>query len=805
MSKKIISVCLVLIMCLSIFPATVYAKQDAWQVYQNAYQMTTASGSWTEDLTMTADMKITQGTAKVKTKVTLTSSMDISNCSGSNLSDAMMSGAANMSVMGETYAWTIQYENGTAHYEYSEPNQTTADLEIDPSCFDFNTVTPDMMNKAKVSGNKITFTISGEDMEEAGIAAVNLMSGIENLEYGDVDVEVLIDETTGTIDKMNMEFHASLTYQGYDADVDYYIEYAFTTKADSNVTTSDEDDITEIEIAEGMVIYSDYQNLSVRKDSVITFSAGIVVGGEQSENVSGITFYVEDSSILSIDTTGIKDNLRYVKFKGIDVGTTYVVFSDSETGYTAKVPVTVYLDNYLSYTLSSVPTQYIEKYPTNIYNANGSYIDSYSYTVNANKTATVSFDVYNTNYTYAVVEVYNSDGNLKDAVLIKKMSTNNTSIKKALWDNTCCLIRDMIDGDFLSYRQESGYSKKTSVTVEIPENGYIKICNDPQNSAIVSIVNSVDVLMSLGKLAKKVSNYDVNAEVFSEELTLKLVKEKAFATLNKDGSKLKEKLWKGVAKEATFTTDSLGNFCDTMAKNLSEFDLGDLIADTAKDFGLSVGEEVFKYFTGPIKMVFDGLFAFGKLENIIIQHVDLTNAVGVGSIYIQNQGGGTRSSQQITVESAGGFTDDTSLNVFKVTLDSAVLDILQKTSPEVYEKIINGTSCTYNISLMKNGSETQPNDEVTVYIPIPDELKLLAYAGQTKIYRLEDDGSVTEMDVKIEDGCFVFNTTHFSLYTLVGNNLVTTKNIVIVASVAIIFLGFVVVIFRAKKRKRKNK
>lgn len=803
MSKKIISVCLALIMCLSIFPTTVYAKQDAWQMYKDAFEVTTASGSWTEDLTMTADMKITQGSAKVKTKVTLTSNMDVSNYSENNLSNIKMFGAADMSVMGETYAWTIQYENGVAHYEYTAPNQTSADLEMDPSYFDFNTVTSDMMKKAKVSGNKITFTVSGEDMEAAGIAAVNLMSGIENLEYGDVDVEVLIDETTGAIKKMNMEFHASLTYQGYDADVDYHIEYAFITKAGSDVEMLVENDVTEIEISDGMVIYSDYQNLSVRKDSVITLSAGIVIAEEQSENVSGITFYVEDSSILNISSTGIKDNLRYVKFKGLDVGTTYVVFSDSETGYTAKVPVTVYSDNYLSYTLSSVPIQYIEKYPTNIYNANGLYIDSFSYKVNDGKTATVSFDVYNTNYTYGVVEVFDSEGNLKDAVLIKKMSTNNTSIKKALWDNTCCLIRDMVDGDFLSYRQESGYSKKTSVTVEIPANGYIKICNDPQNSAIVNIINSVDVLMSLGKMAKKVNNYDVNAEVFSEQLTLKLVKEKTFATLVKDGSKLQEKLWKGVAKDVVFSTESLGDFCDTIVNNLSEFDLGDLIYDTAKDFGLGVAEDVFKYFTGPIKMVFDGLFTFGKLENTIIQHVDLVSSVGVGSIYIQNQGGGTRSSQQITVESDDGFSDDTSLNVFKVTLDSAILDILQKTNPEVHKKIINGTSYTYNISLMKNGTETQPDDEVTVYIPIPDDLKLLAYAGQAKIYRMEDDGSVTEMDVKIEDGCFVFNTTHFSLYTLVGNNLVTTKNIVIVASAAVIFLGVVILLFRAKKRENK--
>lgn len=804
MGKRIISFVLALIMCLSVFPVEAYAKENkAYQAYQDAIQVTTSSGSWTENLSMTADMSISKGSAKTKTKATITSNMDVSNYSASDLSSIKMSGSADMSIMGQKYAWNVKYENGIAHYEYTEPNQTTIDIEIAPSCFNFNSMTADMMEKAEVSGNKIIFTIPGNKMEKVGSAAVNLMSGIDNLDYDDVDVEVLIDKETGAVEKMVMNFHASLTYQGYDAEVDYQIDYAFIRSSDNAVTEPVEDDITEMEIDDGIIIYSDYQNLSIRKDSIITLSVDIIIGGEQMDDVSGITFWTGDSLILELSDTGIESNRRYVKFKGIGIGKTYVYFSDSNTGYTAKVPVTVYEDNYLSYTLNSVPTQYIEKYPTNVYNVNGLYVDRYRYSVNDNGTATVSFDVYNTNYTYGVVEVYNGDGTLERAVLIKKMSSNSTSIKEALWDNAGCLIRDMIDGDFLSYRQESGFSKKTPVdSIEIPKNGYIKICNDPQNSAIVNIINSVDVLMSVGKLADKVKKYDVNAETFSEELTLKLVEEKTFAALVKDGSKLQENLWRDVAKEATFSITSLKNFCNTMAENLSELNLEKVIADTAKNFGWSIGEEVFEYFTGPIKEVFDVSFTFGKLQNIIIQHADLIKSSGVGSIYIQNQGGGVRSAQQIVVESDAGFSADTSLNVFKVTLDSAVLDTLKKVNTEVYEKIVNGTSYTYNISLMKNGTETQPDGEVTVYIPIPEDLKFLAYAGKVKIYRVEDDGNVTEMDNEIEDGCFVFSTTHFSLYTLVGNSLMTMQNIVIVASGVIILILILLLLFKIKKRRK---
>lgn len=206
-----------------------------FSVYLNAAKKTVEAGTWAEHLTMTADMTITDGSAKTKTKMTMTSDADISNYSESDPSRVNMSGTAEMSVMGQTYAWNMQYENGMAHYQYTKPNQTSADIAIDPSFFNFSIITSDMMTNAKMSGNQITFTVPGDKITEAGIAAVNQMSGVDDLNYGDVDVAVTISNE-GTIDTITMVFHASLKYQGYDADVDYDITYRFsksTAKATS--------------------------------------------------------------------------------------------------------------------------------------------------------------------------------------------------------------------------------------------------------------------------------------------------------------------------------------------------------------------------------------------------------------------------------------------------------------------------------------------------------------------------------------------------------------------------------------------
>ena len=806
MIKKIMSILLSFVVFFSI-PFTAYAENsDAFKVYQNAVQATVGPGSWMEVLEMEADMTIQKGNAKTKTKVTLNSSMDISDYSENDLPNLKISGFTDMKVMGQTYSWNVVYENGVAHYKYTKPNKTTADIKIDPICFNFDTLTEDMLKNAKVSGNKITFTIPGDKMEATGIAAVNLMPGIENLSYGDVTVDITTDQSTGAIDYMTMIFHASLTYQGYDAEVDYTIDYQFFHHS-NNTSNQESGHSEEFEMKDGMYIYSDYTNLSVPKNSLITLGAEIIIDGKQVEDTSGITFWIKDPSIIESVSTEDKNNFRYVKLKGLSEGLTVIGFSDSKTGYKAEVPVTVYSNNRLSYTLDSVPEKYIyDKYPTNIYNANGLYIDNYKFEINDNKSANVSFDVYNTNFTYGIVEVFNADGTLQGAVLINKMKLSNTSIKASVVDNIGYLVRDLVEQDFLTYRQETGHSVHTHVPVTVPKDGYIKITNDPEDSLLVNIVNSADILMSLGEVASNVKNYDVNAKVFAEKLTSKLVSEKAFRTLLEDGSDLPEKLWKGVAKDIFFSPQSLGDFSETVAKNIDELDLGQVITDIAVDFGWDMGEEVFKYFTGPIKKVFDGIFAFGKLTNIITQHHDLINSSNAGSIYIQNQGGGIRASQKITVESKNSFPESTSLNVFKLSLDPKLLELIEDINPELYEALKKGTTYTYNISLLDDGKEIQPSGTVTVHIPIPEKLKWFTYTGRTKIFRIGQDGECTEMDVNIENGCYVFETDHFSIYTIVGSNSFLTLEFFVLIGIvmAISIMLVLAIVFILKRRKNKK-
>lgn len=371
MEKKMRNILIALIIGFQVFPITVYGKgKDAFLAYQEAMQKTVVSGNWKEELDMDADMTIIQGKAKTKTKVTLDAVTEVSGYDENDSSAVQMTGSASMAVLGQKYIWNMTYRDGTAHYEYKEPVSKTVDVEMNPNYFQFSSLTQNMMKKSKISGNEITFTIPAEKANEIGVAAAQMVEGVENLKYSDIETKITIDKTTGKIDEILMDFQASMQYQGYDADMQYTVKYKFLSLDQGGAEETEQQKNEEESIPEdGLAVYSDYTSLSICKDNIITLSAGIFNNGELMDDVSGITFWVDDSSVLELKKTGVADKRRYTEWKGIQTGTAHVFFQDTNTGYMSEIPVTVYKDHEYSYTVNAVPVQYIEKeYATNIYN-----------------------------------------------------------------------------------------------------------------------------------------------------------------------------------------------------------------------------------------------------------------------------------------------------------------------------------------------------------------------------------------------------------------------------------------------------
>ena len=95
-------------------------------------------------------------------------------------------------------------------------------------------------------------------------------------------------------------------------------------------------------------------------------------------------------------------------------------------------------------------------------------------------------------------------------------------------------------------------------------------------------------------------------------------------------------------------------------------------------------------------------------------------------------------------------TDDVSLSVTDVTGGEAIGSI-QLATDEKLEK-------AFDIKLLSDGVVTQPSGAVMVKIPCDNE--------NAKVYRVEADSSLTDMNATYKDGYLVFTTDHFSVYLL---------------------------------------
>ena len=107
------------------------------------------------------------------------------------------------------------------------------------------------------------------------------------------------------------------------------------------------------------------------------------------------------------------------------------------------------------------------------------------------------------------------------------------------------------------------------------------------------------------------------------------------------------------------------------------------------------------------------------------------------------------------------YDDETSVTVITTESDVELVVEEQNTGNIVVE--VNGEiSYAYDISLQKDGETVQPDDTVTVILPYTGE-----ECENVKVYRVEDDGTLTDMNAYFKDGNLIFITDHFTLYIVV--------------------------------------
>ena len=114
-----------------------------------------------------------------------------------------------------------------------------------------------------------------------------------------------------------------------------------------------------------------------------------------------------------------------------------------------------------------------------------------------------------------------------------------------------------------------------------------------------------------------------------------------------------------------------------------------------------------------------------------------------------------------------------------IALDT-LISVSKLTSGTEYEKIMKllglTDSVTYDIKLFSKLEDkyiTKLEDGTfEVKIPIPENLK----GKDLTVYYVNEDGKVEEYEVTIKDGYAIFNTNHFSIYTLGDTKDISTMN-----------------------------
>uniref|UniRef100_UPI004055CB59 hypothetical protein n=1 Tax=Agathobacter sp. TaxID=2021311 RepID=UPI004055CB59 len=501
--------------------------------------------------------------------------------------------------------------------------------------------------------------------------------------------------------------------------------------------------------------------------------------------------------MIQVEESIDSDGSKIITFKGLKVGYSDLTFTDNSTGATIILSLSVEDKcNYFRCSAFPIP-----------YESIGSiYVADYTCTVNEKGGHDISFNAYNTSYSYGIVEVYDEDDNLIKVVPLDPQSDGSGMEKvvngfKWVWED----IKDIFDGDTPFYTKESN-AKHTPVKLEnIPENAEIIVTSDGNKSDLVTIYTGVDVFVRTVCAASSIDlKYDGQITTV-KELMNALVDSLMKSVSNEETEKMiKQGLIKESAKNISTaiafssSADSISDIYDTMYNLFQNLDIDaeNIILNVLKGMGYSVADALFTTavplykITNFVDQILETAWPLtdyqfncnrGKVEIHVNKH-GIQNFVANSSVMVTQQ---------------SNFSDNTVLDAY-VVINADELEML---SDSITEEISNYT--IYNITLREDGIEIQPNEEIEVQLPIPNDAK----SGKYVVYRIEEDGEKTLLESSNDEGYITFKTSHLSYYIVgVSASSVATdsfiQNNIGIIVVAILVIGCTILIGISMKNKK---
>lgn len=489
------------------------------------------------------------------------------------------------------------------------------------------------------------------------------------------------------------------------------------------------------------------------------------------------SFAVGNDKLVTLSNYEQTDLGYHCKIKGVTVGETSLTITDTETGAHQSFPIRVKDKTEsvpYSCRISEVPDYTIESgwdkgLQTNIYNANGLYVNKYKYEKNEAGGYDVSFDVYNSLYMHGSVDVYDKDGRWIQSEKINKL-TGITSLYST-GESLVYLIDDALQQKSLTY-EATTYTKKTGIKITVPEDGYFVISTNYVDSPGVMLYNSMDIIM-LG-LDATISSMDKVDCSLNLEKYLSDAKEK----------KLHEALQKAIdSKTKKFLSDQLkegmtagyGEAANVIVLQGNEILTAEKLDDNFYKDTLGVGEDVLLNYMGPAGAALKLMFGIQKYADYTLQIGQICKGISKSEIVISATS--APSIHGITVKPDNpAAIGEAVLQVFRVSDNNEIASSFENAIPtqtNQYE--------IYNICFTKENVEQEINTNVTVRIPIPETFD----KNKSAIFRQEKDGSWTKLDSKIDGNYLVFETNHFSLYAIAESSVVDEPATTLISSITL--------------------
>lgn len=538
-----------------------------------------------------------------------------------------------------------------------------------------------------------------------------------------------------------------------------------------------------------LYVFSDNMSMSYMVDDVIFFAVSQLNNGGYSipEKLS-LTF--TDSSVVElIDIYDYNDiesgkysanvgsfpeefkKCNFIVLKAKKEGMTEFVLTNSDTKDTFKTVITVSEDEYSVLRADNTPTRVLHGEEYN-YIINGMVVSDFKCN-QASGGYNFKMNIYNQQYSLGVVEVYTSDGTLIKVEKINKFAPA-TTVAGTFIDGYY-LLEDAFKGEAMTFKG-SQIAEETLIDIFVPNNGYIRITNDSAVSTSCYLLNLFDAILSSGGIVS-------GTESLTEE-QIDLVGKKAISkfisnTYYLETAKRFQENMKDMVAENVTETVLLSMIQQTggMAKGLLmeiDLDFGDICKE-ALGTSSGIAEDVFTKVTGTYGKVLSGMMTVRKTMNFATQILDWTTTTNKQAYFSimtpyksDYDSGVLTSGDGIKVDTNGNVSSEVLLQTVRILKDDVIT--VELSTGEILNDYI-----VYNISLVKNGEEVQPDGTVTVYLNVPS-----GFGDKVSVSRQREDGSWQLIEATVKNGVISFEIEHFCNFVIgdvVGSFNIQTPSI----------------------------